>query len=251
MPRKSTYQHYDLTKKQTARKTFSISQFLGVDYNKNALAISDANATEMNTLIYRDGVIQKRCGYENVCSIKNISGNINGVYKFIGDDGVSHLIFHIGTSLYEIYHLGKGSRFSEVSITLISSSSNKLANKESFGVPSNHRLYIFDGNSYQVLKKGTSYSFNKVEDDSETFIPTTTIGITEKDSGLSNRQAYDDVNLLSSMRRNKLITGATQETKDSYEYTLDSAINPKDGDTLAQALGKVKITLSMTRSGGA
>ena len=247
--RKSRFEPYTLTKNQVARQTFKINQFMGVNYNKNALAIPDSESTDMKNLIFRDGVIQKRQGYENVCRVGAYGKNINGVYKFIGDDNLYHLIFHIDKGLYEANNLGKGSKYSEVTFTQLKDSQLNnilISNNQSFGIPSNHRLYILDGSYYYVLKKSYSgYALSRVEDDVDTYIPTTTIGITEVDSGISVRTALDDVNLLSSLRKNKLVTGLNTSGKDIYEYYLDAPIED-NRISLTDLLSKIKI-VAITR----
>ena len=87
----------------------------------------------------------------------------------------------------------------------------------------------------------------RVEDDVDTYIPTTTIGITEVDSGISARTALDDVNLLSSLRKNKLVTGLSSsvENKDIYEYYLDAPIED-NRISLTDLLSKIKI-VAITR----
>ena len=245
--RKSNYEHYSLTKKQTTRQTFQIGQFLGVNYNKNSLAIKDSQATEMKNLIFRDGVIQKRQGYENVASIKEKeSAVLNGVYEFIGDDGKNHLIFHINTALYEVKGLGKGSKYSEVSFTRLGSPF-VIANTKSFAIPSNHKLYILDGVKYRALSCNSSgvFSLVEIEDDEHTFIPTTTIGITEQSSGLATRVGLDDVNMLTAMRRNKLVTGVAKEGVEHasgtpYTYELDAPICDSR-KTLSAVLSEIEI----------
>ena len=145
--------------------------------------------------------------------------------------------------MIKVKNLKKGSKFSEVTKTELTGLT--LADHKSFGISSNHKLYLFDSEYYWVLSKNATYSLDKVEDKADTFIPTTTIGITENRSGLSNRTALDDVNLLSSMRRNKLITGitkagVTRETSE-YEYFLDAPIEDSRL-SLNDLLAKIKIT---------
>ena len=221
MPIKSTFKPYTLTSKQTKRSTYSISHFLGVNYNRDTLAISNNNASEMKNLIYRDGVIQKRNGYQQ---IGEIAGALNGVFKFIDEVGNTHLLFHIGTSLYETSNVGMGSLIRDYSISIIPNV--VLNNSKSMGFMDKHKMYILDGSSYKVLSyTNNNWGIKPVYDDDDTFIPMTTIGITETDVALSNRKGLDDINMLTPRRKNRLEITSTLDTKKWYEFKLDSKIS--------------------------
>ena len=223
---KSTFKPYSISNKQVARKTYSITQFLGVNYNRDTLAIPDNNATEMKNLIFRDGVIQKRNGYEDLGSIN--SGKLNGVFKFIDELGNTHLLFHIGTKLYKINNIYKNSLFKDFSISEITGVA--LNDSKSFSFMDKHKMYIIDGGSYKVLTySNDEWTIKDVYGSSDAYIPMTTIGITEDDLSIGNRTNLDDVNILTPFRKNKIEATSPIQTQTGsefpYEFKLDDTIN--------------------------
>ena len=72
-----------------------------------------------------------------------------------------------------------------------------------------------------------------MEDSQYTYIPTTTIGITYKDSPVNAISAYDDVNLMTQWRKNKLVSGTyidngvdVRSTR-FWEWDFDTSVKPK------------------------
>lgn len=71
-------------------------------------------------------------------------------------------------------------------------------------------------------KIGSYYSLREVKDDEDTFIPTTTIGITA-DSVSGEVTKLDDINLLCSKRKNKMLGLDTSELSDkNVSWTVDN-----------------------------
>ena len=116
----------------------------------------------------------------------------------------------------------------------------KVANLELNDSPSqafygSKRLYILGGNKYFVLRVNNyDFELRAVEDDSETYIPTTTIGITYKDSAVDMAAPLDDVNMMTQWRKNKLVSGTyvddgvSLRTTRFWDYELDSSVHPKN-----------------------
>ena len=86
----------------------------------------------------------------------------------------------------------------------------------------------------------------EVEDDEDTYIPVTTIGITEADSAVNEQQILDDVNMMSQWRRNKLVSGTyvddgvSLRTTRFTDYQLDTSIKPKKETDI----NNIEITIS-------
>lgn len=284
MPRNTYFQHYNLDFDD--QKVFSISQFLGVDYTPSLLQADSSHATDMLNVIYKDRCNQKRNSYEQIgkfepiefyqryddgtLSDANLSpSNINGMWKFVGEDDKEHVIAHIGNLLYEIHNLNDN--FFNITSSIIGSYEEyvienendelitmtrlvinyKLENAKSNAFIGFKRLYILDGNKFYVLKlvlNNANYEFklNAVEDDEDTFIPLTTIGITYEDSSVNARQGLDDVNLMTQFRKNKLVSGTYIDDGISvrstrfWDYTLDTSIKPKNETDI----NKITITIS-------
>lgn len=279
MPRNTYFKHYDLD--FDSQKTFSISQFLGVDYNPSLLQVASDHATDMLNIIYKDKSNQKRTGYEQIAKFESVEFYqrneigllseailnpiaINGVWKFVGEDDNEHIIAHIGHLLYEMHNLNDN--FLNISASIIGQyeediendstivrlvTNYKLSNRKSSAFVGFKRLYILDGNKFYVLKlvakeDGHEFKLNPVEDDEDTFIPLTTIGITYEDSSVNARQALDDVNLMTQFRKNKLVSGTyiddgiTVRTTRFWDYTLDTSIKPKSRTDI----NKIVVTIS-------
>ena len=276
MPIRTTYRHNNVS--EPDKKTFTVSNFKGVDYTPGQLNVDDFHATEISNIIYKDKVNQKRNGWEQIGKVgavtyrvKNDDGtytqkenttNINGVW-FFKEDSTEYKIAHIGKLLFKIDGLGKNKSFLEFSLTPITKSEKQaddtyinfveveLNDAPSIAFYGSKRLYILDGQNYIVLKLDGSNSIDLVEDDEETYIPTTTIGITDKNSSIKMAAPLDDVNLLTQWRKNKLVSGtyvddgvSLQKTQ-FWDYELDTAIvfkNPSDINDIEIVVKTLEIT---------
>ena len=122
-----------------------------------------------------------------------------------------------------------------------------LEDYKSFAQVGYGRLFIFGGNKLFVLKVyNGQYTLKEVEDDEDTYIPVTTIGITEADSAVNEQQILDDVNMMSQWRRNKLVSGTyvddgvSLRTTRFTDYQLDTSIKPKKETDI----NNIEITIS-------
>lgn len=266
MPRQNTYSHFALSSQSTKKRTFNIDTFLGLDYSVAQLSVADNHAIDMLNIIYKDKVNQKRHGWQqlfqmipttyyvsnenNTYTEKSNPINFNGMWSFRGEDDQTYVIAHIGKLLYRVTGLGKGKTFFDIKFILIAKNETyngnsikvaiELENIKTTAFYGNNRLYILGGNKYFVLKANINgINLVEVEDDENTYIPTTTIGIISKDSitegesSLSRATSLDDVNLMTQYRKNKLVTGTFIETDDKVknskfnDYELDTCVNPK------------------------
>jgi len=257
MPSKTTFKHYDLSFHKQQRLT--ISNFLGVDYNPAQLQVAVNHATDMENMVYENRVTQKRRGYEQLAKIKKEpyyvetengyeqklnEPHFNGFWAFIGGDGAEHCVAHIGKLLYIVTGLGKNKSFLDCRFTPIlkevevGQNTYKVAIElEDFKSMAFHGyrcLFIVGGNALYILRiNGNQYTLKAVEDSDETYIPITTIGITDADSAVNERQALDDVNMMTQYRKNKLVTGTYMDdgvnlrTTRFWDYSLDTSIKPK------------------------
>lgn len=239
-----------------SRRKQSIVNFSGVDYATQRFKVDKNHAIDINNFIYRDGVIQKRFGYEELIKIeptfyiprsfnedveiqkeyKKNSVNVNGLWHFLAEDNKEHIIAHIGHLLYEIVDfkkcvlLGKVGT-SEVYKENIYDTTYEFEDYKSSAFIGANRFYFLGGNKFMVLRflENGESRFYPVEEHEETYIPTTTISITYKNSGISARNSLDKTNLLTQFRINELLSGTLKQedekTKtDFYEYTLDAPL---------------------------
>ena len=258
MPTKSRYRPYDLH--SSSPKVFEVTQFKGVDYSSVKLNVSDEHAVDMLNIIYKDNVNQKRPGWEQVAKAlpieyytksngvytkKTNSTNVNGVWTFTAIDGNKYTIAHIGKLLFWVVNFGVGKTFLQAQ--LIPIVTKELKDGVSYNValeledyPSqafygSKRLYILGGNKYYVLRiNNRNFELAEVEDDEETYIPTTTVAITYKDSAVNLAAPLDDVNMMTQFRKNKLVSGTyvddgvTLRTTRFWDYELDTSVTPKN-----------------------
>lgn len=283
MPIRNTYSHFGLSNQSKKKNVLNIDTFLGLDYNVAQLNVADNHAVDMLNIIYKDKVNQKRHGWQQLFQmietnyyIENGNGTytqrfnsvkFNGIWSFIGEDNQEYVIAHIGKVLYRVTGLGKDKTFLDCKFTMIAQ--DVLYNGETYKVTielndmkskafyGNKRLYILGGNKYFVLRANNGIIYiNEVEDDEDTYIPTTTVGIVAKDSltgkesSLSRATSLDDVNMMTQYRKNKLVTGTYIEKADEVkstrfnDYELDSCVNAKQ-DT---DINNILITINSLKS---
>lgn len=268
----SAFRHYNLN--QANRHQMEVKSFLGVDYSTQKFLISDGHAIDLKNYIYKDGVMQKRNGIEQIALVRDFSyipadfdepskplvdeihsneneKTINGMWKFVAEDGKEHIAAHIGKLMYEITNIDND--FIEVSpitvgTAIVEGEKHYLAfefeDYKSFAIVGGNKLWFLGGNKYMCLRfvkatETTSKSmFFALEDSDFTPIPTTSISITYKNSIVNRRTSLDSVNLLTKWRKNQLISGTTKQEDEKtkttfYEYTLDAPLIVKDRKDMA------------------
>ena len=271
---KSTYRHYDL--KAQKRQTLPIATFGGIDYSSQKLHVDSHRAIDALNFIYKNKVIQKREGYTQkavVPTIKYIaypySGSptttvlsnaaekqFNGIWHFLAEDGQYHTVAHIGKLLFEIKDLnGLVVKFDLLTTTADKVGSDLLThhtayehlNQKSMAFVGNNRLWFLGGNKFMLIgfRADGQLIYEPVEESSYTYVPTTTIGITYKNSIVKGREAFDYANNMTIWRKNTCLSGTGKDDNDFrrtkyYEYTLDSAIKTKDTKTDVVALAAFK-----------
>lgn len=277
MPRNTTYRHYDLKFAKGYKKTLTINKFMGVDYGLAQLQVADYHAVDLQNIIFKDRVNQKRHGWQQLAKMSNTTYyvekedgtyeqrnntyNFNGIWSFVGEDNQVYVVAHIGKLLYKITGIGKDMNFLNCNIELVATSkvyngviinvAKELEDYKSQAFYGNKRLYILGGNKYYVLRGlNSNLTLKEVEDDENTYIPVTTIGIvaanslSSGESSLGHATSLDDVNLMTQYRKNKLVTGmpiASEVKKTRYnDYELDTCINPKKNTDI----NNIKITIN-------
>ncbi len=219
----------NLRKDQFAqRHVFTTESFAGVDYQEAENRVAKYNARESLNVIFKNGIDQTRDAWEQVAKA---DARVNSLIKFKAEDGMEHIIAHIGKYLYEIFRLGREHSFLDAIFTKIST--YELEDYKSKMVVSGKRLYILGGNKYLMLRMTPTYELCEVEDSQYTYVPVTTIGITYKDSPVNGVSALDDVNLMTQWRKNKLVSGTYIDngkdvrTTRFWEWDFDTSVKPK------------------------
>ena len=241
----SAFRHYDLSKSK--RHQLEVKSFGGVDYSTQKFLIGNGHAIDIKNYVYRDGIVQKRHGTEQLLEIRDFhyvpadfevptqalvnevrsnehNKTFNGIWKFEAEDGQEHIVAHIGKLMYEIKNIDN--KYIEAEPLVINNTpitigldtgylAYEFEDYKSSAFVGGKKLWFLGGNKYMCLRFQTNgyntiMSFFAVEDSEHTPIPTTTVSITYKNSVVSKRMGLDNVNLLTEWRKNKLITGTTK-----------------------------------------
>lgn len=265
------FQNQRLGTSQFRRMVSGKEAYKGVDYANQRFNVSQYRAIDEKNYVYIDGVLQKRRGYTNVFTFEStpyhavdFSGkiqpgerynktNINGMWQFKDSNDNTHVIFHVGRLLYEVFDFGLET-MSAVPFQVANKSdpidgiryfrTYEFEDYKSEAFVGNHMLYFLGGNKFMVLwydVRGNGH-LEPVENNPKTFVPTTTISITAEGSEITGRATLDNVNLLTEWRKNKILTGTNQENDRGNErvYTLDSPIVAKNDDDISKITVVIK-----------
>lgn len=268
MPVKNTFVAYSLG--SINKKTLDVSSFKGVDYSKAQLQVDKYHAVDMANIVYRDKVNQKRNGWELCLKAEPIvyhvvqedgsyvqktnPTNINGVWNFNG-----RIIAHIGHLICEIENINEylKAKINPLLTNVVIGGTvykvgKELENIKSFSFINEKVLYILGGNKYyRLINNNGNLQLEEVEDNPNTYIPTTTIGITYADSKVNRRTALDDVNMLTQYRKNKLVSGTYLDDGVSlrstrfWDYALDTNVvskKPTDINNIVIKVSSLKET---------
>ena len=256
MAKMSNFNPTSISKVKKYTKT--IQRFLGVDYSSQKFLVGDGRAIDLLNYIYKDGVIQKRLGFEELFQIKpfnyvpkDFDGNdvlevhtntinFNGIWRLRFEDGLFHTIAHIGKLLYEVVNLEDGKPsfepilYSPTQVTVEGQNYYQCYEYEdfkSFAFNGGDRLWFLGGNKFMLIRylENDGLLVVPVEDSQFAPIPVTQISITYKNARAGQRANLDNVNLLNVLRKNRLISGIgkdeDEKTKsDFYDYTLDAPL---------------------------
>ena len=187
----------------TAKKTLMLNEIAGVDLTSAPLSVKPTRASYMKNMINKGGVNYKRNGFVQAAQLFDEDGNcqkINGIYPLSMGE---HFAVHTGTELRKC-----NSDFSSQKSMLEDGA--ELADKKSQGFYANGTLYLVCGKRlYYYDAKKEDGKLLPLFDSDKTYVPTTSIGITDKEHG-SLVEPFEDVNLFSTKRINKL-TGQKNE----------------------------------------
>lgn len=265
-----------------------VSTFEGVDYSTQRFKVNASRAIDLSNFLYKDGVVQVRNGVEELYEMQETyfipesfdsndtssdiqymknEKNINGMWSVTGEDDELHLIAHIGYLLYEIKNIENPMKL-KVEPIVVRGKTNTYHNAQTYyhvymfenykssAFVGSKRLYFLGGNQFVCLRflkqdNGDGYiDIFPIEDHEDTYIPTTTISITYKDSAIPSRASLDKVNLMTEWRVNELLSGTLKKENlenlingenassdtNYYDYTLDSPLICKNTSDMSNIL---------------
>ncbi len=207
----------DLKKRRQAK----ISNFKGVDFSSSPLLVASNRAVNCKNFIYENGVNRKRNGWFEKYRVGQ--GHINGIFECVLDNEKTIIIYG-EKQFYKIVN-------DEV-INITNSSSNasckvnteRLIDRRCQMFISQNRCYFVGCGDYLTYGKyGDNYELRRVENDDNTYIPTTAINIDADGVEGDVVEVLEDPNLLCSKRKNTLVGNVANST-----FTLDSQSIDKD-----------------------
>lgn len=215
--------------------------FRGIDESTPKFQASTSRAIDMLNYTWRDNCVQKRFG------TKPSFEDIGTTYYFEKTSNLLEqksstpiydmwwlnetLIIHKGVLLFK-WEIGEDK---PSLITIDDTTRSKTIDnvthtyEHTICVPDKHfgaithknTLWLFTGNGYY---KYTNGKLSLVQDSKDTYVPTTTIGITSNGSGLGARTTLESANMLTRKKKNKLV-GVPKDNSYPLSYTLDSKID--------------------------
>lgn len=244
-----------------ARKTFSITFNKGIDKASFPFEGDPSRALDALNYVYRDGKLQKRHGINQILqtntvryvdfatlTLKTNTDSINGIWRFLAEDGQYHTVVHAGKLLFELQEEG-----GVFSLDLLHTGyfqpagaipghahtyprCYELVDGKTVALIGNNSLYVLGGIDFLRVRfkpNESNATVAAVYNDEDTYIPTTSISITYRNAVASGRASLDQVNLMSMWRKNKLLSGVGVDedapivygsTAYGYVYQLDSPI---------------------------
>lgn len=210
------------------RLSAKLDDFKGVDFSSSPLQVQSNRATEMKNFINEYGVNRKRNGWNELIKINDSRGNnlkINGIFQY-KHGNIKKTIVHAGNKFFTLDYNNTTKIFSTTDITNSANESavipSRIKDQRSQSFIAKGRLYIIgcgDFLVYGTWNEGLSYELRRVYNNSDTYIPTTTISISDDSvTDDTTRSTLDNINLLTNRRKNQLLgVDATNKT-----YTVDS-----------------------------
>ena len=246
------------------RRTLQLTDFKGVDFSSSALRVQSNRASSMSNFINEYGVNKKRNGWNELLRItdsNDVGQRINGIFWFTYREH-NEMIVHAGKRFYRVIYTESGHEY--VDITLSSTYApakcdlSLLKDQRSQAFYNKGRAYIVGCGDYLVYgswDNGDTYELRRVFNNEDTYIPTTTISIDDDSVAIDDegnisdiRSTLDDINMLSSRRRNQLL-GSNEANK---TWTLDSGSIDEntDVDIVLETLdGDIPITKNIGNTG--
>lgn len=212
------------------RRQLTLDNFKGVDFSSSPLQVRSNRASEMRNFINEYGVNKKRHGWNELLHIRNSQGveqPINGIFQYVNGTHKETLV-HAGTHFYRIEK--SNGKYTYTDITLSSTYAeakvdlSKLTSTRSQAFFNKGKCYIVGCGDFLVYGSwnGKSYELRKVADNEDTYIPTTTVSIDDDTNETDIRSTLEDINLLSSKRKNQLLGRKFKEGETALTWTLDS-----------------------------
>lgn len=203
------------------RKTYTFDNFKGVDFSTSPHKVAGNRAVQAKNLIYEDGTVRKRNGWQSLCKL---DGKINGIFSF-EIEGEKVILCYAGTNFYRLYWNEEREQFVSIPVTDSCTYApaqlnvDRLVERRVQVFINSDKAYIVGCGDYLVYGKwGGDFELRRVYNNEDVYIPTTTINIDEDSVTDEHRGTRDGVNLLSPYRKNEFL-GVDAE---SGTWTVDT-----------------------------
>ena len=212
------------------RSQAELSGFRGVDFTSSPFKVASNRATKAKNLINIEGVNQKRNGWKQLV---DIGSKIDGFFKFTLNGDEIFLVY-AGKKFYTLTETN--GEYTKANITNSGTVSpvieQKLVSRRIQLYVNKNKAYIIGCGDYLVYGKyGANYELRRVYNNSDTYIPTTTLSINEDSVVDSTRSTFEEVNLLSSYRKNQMLGVAEEfEATSDANYLVGKEYFSKSGD---------------------
>lgn len=221
---------YSTNYSQQSEQKIVLDNFMGFDFSSSKLSTSKNRAVMGKNFINEDGVNKKRKGWTEIVNFGN-GAKVNGLWQFVDSEDTLHTLCHCGNKIYEIkYFENQDNSFTQDIIDLTSNNSlidSTLIDSEirSYAVVQNNKLFILCGDYLMYVKRGDTWQLERVQDNIDTYIPTTTISIDAVGANDKTSGGLDEVNMLCSRRINTLNVPSNLENTafdNGITYYLDT-----------------------------
>ena len=224
------------------RRELTISDFRGVDFSSSPFQVNTNRASFAKNFITDYGTNVKRNGWRQ--EIQILSGGkpqpINGIFEYYEGEQKIFLV-HAGRRFFRVIKEGDGYSVKDITNTgtyePAKVQTDRLKSARSQCFRQKERAYIIGCGDYLVYgswDEGKTYELRRVADNEDTYIPTTTISIDSDRTKDDVRASLDEVNLLSSYRKNSLL-GSTYY---GDTWTVDTGKIDKDSTVIVQIEAK-------------
>lgn len=200
---------YNVLQRTEQPKKLELENFQGFDFSSSPLSVDKHHAIDGRNMIIENGVNHKRNGWIEKIRFAS-GGKVNGLWEFTDINGETHTICHCGNKIYRIYGLQTQVNSFDQNVEDLTTKEGSDVNlarintdMRSFAVVQNNRLYIFCGDYLQYVRRDT-WVLERVENNRDTYIPTTTISIDAVNSANNDAVSFEEVNMLTKYRKNKL-----------------------------------------------
>lgn len=236
------------------RRQLTLENFRGVDFSSSPLRVRSNRASNMRNFINEYGVNKKRNGWNELFHIEDSNGvvqPINGIFQYIKGTH-KDLLVHAGRRIYKITQSNGEYIYTDITLssTYISAKvqPSLLTNTRSQAFFNKGKCFIIGCGDFLVYgswDNGVTYELRRVADNEDTYIPTTTVSIDDDSVPDDTRGSLDDVNLLSSKRRNQLLGRAFNDGETSLTWSLDSG-KIDEGTSLSIMLDTLENKVAVT-----